>query len=41
MITVNGWCAGGIGGEGKWGDEYSVNAGVGERLQSTFSLTFT
>ncbi len=28
MITVNGWCAGGMGGGvGKWGDESSVNEG--------------
>ncbi len=34
MITVNGWCAGwkGGAGEGKLGDECSVNEGDGERL---------
>ncbi len=33
MIATNGWCARGMGGGvEKWGDEYSVNGGDGERL---------
>ncbi len=38
MITVNGLCAGGKGGEGKEGAECSVNGGDGERLLSKLSL---
>ncbi len=42
MITVNGWCAGGIGeGVGKWSDEQSDNGGDGERFLSKLSLTFS
>ncbi len=41
MITVNGWCAGGMGwvGVGKWRDECSVNGRDGERLLSKLSPT--
>ncbi len=35
MVTVNGWCAGGMG-----GDECSVNEGDGESLLSKPSPTF-
>ncbi len=39
MITVNGWCAGGMGGGvSKWGDECSVNGGDG--LSPNFLLSF-
>ncbi len=31
MITVNGWCAGGMGGGRELGDECSVNGGEGAR----------
>ncbi len=34
MITVSGWCEGGMGGVWKWGEEGSVNGGDGERLLS-------
>ncbi len=36
MITVNGWCAGGLYGVGKWGDECSVSWGMMSSVQ-TFS----
>ncbi len=42
MITVNEWCAGGMGGGvEKWGDECSVNGGDEERfLSPTFLQPF-
>ncbi len=41
MITVNWWCAGGMGrGVDKLGNECSVNGGGGERLLSKISPTF-
>ncbi len=41
MITVNGWCAGGMGRVvSKWGDECSVNGGDGERLLYKLSPIF-
>ncbi len=39
MVTVNGWCAGGMGGVGKWGDECSVNGGDEGKAQ-TFAHLF-
>ncbi len=42
VITVNGWCADGMGGGIEiWGDECSVNGGDGERLLSKLSPTFS
>ncbi len=40
MITVNGWCAGGKGGQGESGGgcECSVNGGDGERRLPKLSL---
>ncbi len=40
MITVNGLCAGGMEGVGKWVDEFSVDGGDGKRLSSKFSFLF-
>ncbi len=43
MITVNGWCASGMGegvGVGRWGDECSVNGGDGESLRPKRFPTF-
>ncbi len=41
MITVDVWCAGGMGGVRKWGDECSVSGADGERLLSKLSPTLT
>ncbi len=40
MITVNGWCAGGMGGEGEWEDECAVNGGDGENFCANVFQTF-
>ncbi len=40
MITVNGWCVGGMGAVGEWGDECSVNGGDGEDSCPNFLQSF-
>ncbi len=40
MITVTGWCAGGMERVGNRGDKCSVNGGDGERLLSKLSPNF-
>ncbi len=39
MITVHGWCAGGMG--GVWEDKFSGNGGDGKRLLPKLSATFS